>query len=62
MNLRSIPAHAGEPVTPFTEAGMIEVYPRPRGGASWSASIVIRRCGLSPPTRGSLVVGLNRDS
>ena len=49
----SIPAHAGEPRTGARRAGAREVYPRPRGGTSRSASSRRARAGLSPPTRGN---------
>ena len=53
--LRSIPAHAGEPVPGC--GGMVppEVYPRPRGGTMSTAIQRGARRGLSPPTRGNLV-------
>ena len=52
-NLRSIPAHAGEPAIEdrvFVQAG---VYPRPRGGAVFGRVAEALHLGLSPPTRGS---------
>ena len=51
----SIPAHAGEPVTPSGPPVTDEVYPRPRGGAVTLACPGYRTRGLSPPTRGSLL-------
>ena len=51
---RSIPAHAGEPARPGMAQLGTAVYPRPRGGAAWPSSTVLRPAGLSPPTRGSL--------
>ena len=50
---RSIPAHAGkpEPAIPFTSPS--EVYPRPRGEASYILLRLLGDYGLSPPTRGS---------
>ncbi len=52
-NVRSIPAHAGEPVTRGSRSGCSRVYPRPRGGAIFVEGDVKRAKGLSPPTRGS---------
>ena len=54
VQMRSIPAHAGEPSTPHTPHRNSKVYPRPRGG---TRSRLTRRrlcAGLSPPTRGNL--------
>ena len=49
----SIPAHAGEPRSATCCRASSGVYPRPRGGAAGSRRPPPRRCGLSPPTRGS---------
>ena len=51
--LRSIPAHAGEPVADAPRPLAIEVYPRPRGGTRRLAIGYTRTAGLSPPTRGN---------
>ena len=51
---RSIPAHAGEPAGLWSAVRSTTVYPRPRGGASSNVVTSRVRCGLSPPTRGSL--------
>ena len=51
--VRSIPAHAGEPVRAGLHPYQGEVYPRPRGGAADAESPADRNTGLSPPTRGS---------
>ena len=53
--LRSIPAHAGEPRHPRTNHLLPGVYPRPRGGADTASCTICLICGLSPPTRGSLL-------
>ena len=50
---RSIPAHAGEPLVCLSCAYGDQVYPRPRGGTSAGGSIMAKRHGLSPPTRGN---------
>ena len=56
---RSIPAHAGEPVSVVWRSVSMTVYPRPRGGALSDAWTSSEGQGLSPPTRGSraIVVG-----
>ena len=55
-NPRSIPAHAGEPIRFTRGRRQDRVYPRPRGGArSYGVQAGCIR-GLSPPTRGNLVV------
>ena len=51
--LRSIPAHAGEPPMHKIQRSLVQVYPRPRGGARWVFGLVYSWYGLSPPTRGS---------
>ena len=53
---RSIPAHAGEPGRRDRERPQAEVYPRPRGGTQQRLRAVQVHEGLSPPTRGNLVV------
>ena len=50
---RSIPAHAGEPITISTMTPLLGVYPRPRGGALACSFSRNSTSGLSPPTRGS---------
>ena len=54
---RSIPAHAGKPRHGHGHRQRREVYPRPRGEAANSALLSARWAGLSPPTRGSPLVG-----
>ena len=51
----SIPAHAGEPVSPLPERRPWQVYPRARGGASVHLTLSNLVRGLSPRTRGSRV-------
>ena len=51
--LGSIPAHAGEPMEGLEVVDIVGVYPRPRGGAFFSARSPSNSTGLSPPTRGS---------
>ncbi len=53
VNIRSIPAHAGEPIRPGHRSPEGRVYPRPRGGAQDATSARRKVWGLSPPTRGS---------
>ena len=53
LDLRSIPAHAGEPMDRTRKEIPNKVYPRPRGGAIPTPSGGFRYSGLSPPTRGS---------
>ena len=50
---RSIPAHAGEPVTRLNQPQDNKVYPRPRGGTEVLPAQAMHRRGLSPPTRGN---------
>ena len=50
---RSIPAHAGEPVSQAWRGAGYLVYPRPRGGAGGTTWRAVQNTGLSPPTRGS---------
>ena len=52
--VRSIPAHAGEPLGVSATAFSCRVYPRPRGGTHLTLAFPSRRRGLSPPTRGNL--------
>ena len=52
-NGRSIPAHAGKPLTPIKLGPNVLVYPRPRGEARCSIPLPHWVTGLSPPTRGS---------
>ena len=49
----SIPAHAGEPHAPVLSLPNNRVYPRPRGGTSYSIGLAPPVRGLSPPTRGN---------
>ena len=51
---RSIPAHAGEPVSSCPSARGVKVYPRPRGGTIAMSVPRLETPGLSPPTRGNL--------
>ena len=51
--LRSIPAHAGEPIDVQLVAGENRVYPRPRGGTKIPGYAFAHSLGLSPPTRGN---------
>ena len=51
--VRSIPAHAGEPLRAQKRTRLLGVYPRPRGGAGGLADALLPLAGLSPPTRGS---------
>ena len=51
--VRSIPAHAGEPPAISAPKPKMGVYPRPRGGTSSPIGIVSAAMGLSPPTRGN---------
>ena len=54
---RSIPAHAGEPMSWSSRIIWCAVYPRPRGGTvSWDTSFW-SATGLSPPTRGNPLNG-----
>ena len=53
MRMRSIPAHAGEPVRRIAPSGGSAVYPRPRGGTSGASYACRASPGLSPPTRGN---------
>ena len=50
---RSIPAHAGEPFEYTVPIGQRAVYPRPRGGTSFTTRTANTPDGLSPPTRGN---------
>ena len=51
--LRSIPAHAGEPLSRRRLAPPAGVYPRPRGGTGYRYAGTMCSVGLSPPTRGN---------
>ena len=51
---RSIPAHAGKPITSSKIKSNTQVYPRPRGEAAAVEFAAFLGIGLSPPTRGSL--------
>ena len=51
--IRSIPAHAGEPAPPPSFGLLDAVYPRPRGGTTRIDSGSPSAKGLSPPTRGN---------
>ena len=53
--LRSIPAHAGEPLAYSVSVQSATVYPRPRGGTTRRLVRAMAVMGLSPPTRGNLV-------
>ena len=53
---RSIPAHAGEPTFCAAASFAGSVYPRPRGGTRLAPRIRTTTDGLSPPTRGNLLV------
>ena len=53
---RSIPAHAGEPPASSHSGLSDAVYPRPRGGTGRTLTSSPARRGLSPPTRGNLVM------
>ena len=50
---RSIPAHAGKPMSTVRGESVRKVYPRPRGEAAPRPRPATPRGGLSPPTRGS---------
>ena len=50
---RSIPAHAGEPRSAWTQVRPGRVYPRPRGGTDLPEGLGADDRGLSPPTRGN---------
>ena len=52
-NVRSIPAHAGEPSTAKPSTAPPAVYPRPRGGTEAVNKNALDILGLSPPTRGN---------
>ena len=51
----SIPAHAGEPPTPFRSATKTRVYPRACGGTGPQLAKPVAIEGLSPRMRGNLV-------
>ena len=48
----SIPAHAGGTLSPLPGLGLMEVYPRARGGNKSKSKLARLSCGLSPRTRG----------
>ena len=51
---RSIPAHAGEPLSRGrSQRPRFSVYPRPRGGTAYCENAQGSGRGLSPPTRGN---------
>ena len=52
-NPRSIPAYAGEPVSPPTPPYLKPVYPRVCGGTFRSSRVATARNGLSPRMRGN---------
>ena len=54
LSNRSIPAHAGEPISTRKRNSDISVYPRPRGGTRRNRGCGLSLGGLSPPTRGNL--------
>ena len=56
LGLRSIPAHAGEPLCRRLPFAFSAVYPRPRGGTRDILYTVYDARGLSPPTRGNRVL------
>ena len=55
---RSIPAHAGEPIDSCPRRASGSVYPRPRGGTAVHSDIYVAVLGLSPPTRGNLILAI----
>ena len=58
-DLRSIPAYAGDPRSSAACARQAGVYPRLRGGSRRVAAEQVGDEGLSPPTRGILVLRLD---
>ncbi len=52
MDVRSIPAYAGDPLGQRRLPASLEVYPRLRGGSISGANEEQEQWGLSPPTRG----------
>ena len=56
---RSIPAHAGEPLSRGRAGRAARVYPRPRGGTAGRRRLVGGGWGLSPPTRGNPISPLS---
>ena len=56
----SIPAHAGEPPVASDAGGVLAVYPRPRGGTERRHRLRQLLGGLSPPTRGNLLLPAER--
>ena len=57
---RSIPAHAGEPITRIPKSETPGVYPRPRGGTARARENDCKPRGLSPPTRGNRALAFAR--
>ncbi len=55
LQVRSIPARAGEPRPCSPLSPLSPVYPRPRGGADRQRTNASPPSGLSPPARGSLL-------
>ena len=51
--MRSIPARAGEPTTPFVSAIKSRVYPRACGGTGAGDTYQLAGYGLSPRVRGN---------
>ena len=51
---RPIPAHAGEPCVQRRHVGLIQAYPRARGGTIHTVGKRFSITGLSPRTRGNL--------
>ena len=49
----SIPARAGEPVSPLPASRSRQVYPRACGGTSWTFDNAMKYLGLSPRVRGN---------
>ena len=58
--VRSIPAHAGEPLSGYVPSSLSRVYPRTCGGTSGVYSIGYSVTGLSPHMRGNPGEGLGR--
>ena len=52
VNIRSIPAYAGDPANGLPIHIGIQVYPRLRGGSDPACIMRAAKYGLSPPTRG----------
>ena len=56
---RSIPAYAGDPPLASLVDSPLQVYPRLRGGSTSSDDTASTICGLSPPTRGIRLEGID---